>query len=108
MKLLVANGMLTSGSVARLIAIGWFCGVGSLALVVLVLAALVGPLIAGLEHQLQMPSLRQILPLLMLPVVLALQAVMVGAVGAFGVWIYKRYRRLELQFAPGDPRASSL
>ncbi len=108
MELVVANGTLTSASVARLIAVGWFFGFGAIGLVVLIFLALVGPLVAGLSNQLHLPTPSQLLGLVMLPVILALQAVAVGAIGALGVSVYGRYRRIELKAVPTPPNGASL
>jgi hypothetical protein len=96
MKLVVTNGMLTLGSITRLIAVGWFFGLGTICLIVLIFLALGGPIVAGLANEPHLPSFSQILGLLILPIVLALQAVAVGAVGALGVSVYRRYRKIEL------------
>ena len=83
MKLIVENGALSPGSVFKLVAIGWFVGVGALFVLVLIPMLIVGSiaLVSDNAPTVQWPDL---LTIIMIPIVLAGQAIMFGAIGALG------------------------
>jgi hypothetical protein len=108
MKLVLSDGLPTSASLARLIAVGWFCGFSTLALLPLTLFVLVGPIVAAVSDpnwMPRLPTLEHVIALVMFPLILAVQGLMVGAICAFGVWVYRRFRAIDV--GAREPASSS-
>lgn len=100
MKLIIENGALSASSVAKLIAIGWFFGWGALFAVFLI--PMLVFVFISLASSGGLTSVRwtELAILFLFPVVLGLQAIMVGAIGALGYAIFTRYRSLKLEVKP--------
>lgn len=103
MKLIVRNGALTTGSVFRLVMIGWFFGVGTLFVLALIPAVLIDIIVSNDSPGM---ILAHWLPILLVPVVLAGQAFVFGIVAAAGYFVFTRYRPVRLEIA-GEPEAAS-
>lgn len=106
MKLRIKDGQLSYGSTYRLLVTCWICGVGSffMAMLLLVFAVMMivgtgevnGEAIAG-----RGALIAGILPMFVLfPIVIVMHAFMFGGVLLFGMWIYRRFRTVEIVDAP--------
>lgn len=86
MELRTTGGQLKAGAVFRLIATGYIIGAG----------VIFGPLflLATLAMSLQHPRMlvAGLIQLLLLPVILGIQSVVVGAAIVLGLWLYQKRR----------------
>jgi hypothetical protein len=101
LELRTQGGKLKLGGAFKLVATGYFLGALAIflplfALVTVVsLAAGVPPMVNGQEVE-GGGVLVAILPMIMLPVVLAFQAVMFGGLVAMGLWLYHKRRPIRV------------
>ena len=102
MELRAEGGQLKPGAAFKLVATGYFLGAGVIfipmfALVgVISLAAGVPPTMNGQEVEGGVGMLVAILPLIMVPIILAMQAVMLGGLAVFGLWLYTKRRPIRV------------
>ena len=91
MRLEVRDGALTTESVARLAAVSWFGGLIGL-LVFVGIPALVFSSIVRVMNGETLNLTRDLWVLVVLPFIVAGQAVVVALLIGFGYWIVRRYR----------------
>lgn len=102
MELRTKGGLLKPGGAFKLVATGYFLGTGVIFLPLFVLvtvifmAAGVPPLVNGEPVEGSGAVLAAFLPLIMLPVILALQAVMFGGLAVLGLWVYNKRRPIRV------------
>ena len=102
MELRIAGGQLKPGGAFRLVATGYFLGTGVIFLplfalaTVTTLAAGVPPTLNGEPVEGSGGILVAFLPLILVPVVLALQAVMFGGLAVLGLWLYSKRRPIRV------------
>ncbi len=102
MELRTKGGLLKPGGAFKLVATGYFLGAGVIFLPLFVLvtvtfmAAGVPPLVNGEPVEGSGAVLAAFLPLIMLPVILALQAVMFGGLAVLGLWVYNKRRPIRV------------
>lgn len=102
MELRTKNGRLEAGGAFKLVAIGYFLGAGVIfiplfALVAVIsLAAGVPPTVDGQPVGGGGGILFAVLPLILVPVILAMQAVMLGGVAVLGLWLYQKRRPIRV------------
>lgn len=102
MELRTKGGLLKPGGAFKLVATGYFLGAGLIflplfALVTMIfIAAGVPPLVNGEPVEGSGAVLAFFLPLIMLPVVLAMQAVMFGGLAVIGLWLYTKRRPIRV------------
>lgn len=95
MKLKTVDGKLTLGSAYKLFVWGWILGWGAFMLPILfllfVVAALTGQM--GVNGEMvygRGPAIMAMLPMLiMFPIIIVVQAFMVGGLVMFGLWLYR-------------------
>jgi hypothetical protein len=86
----------------KLVATGYFLGAGAIFLplfalvTVLFMAAGVPPLVNGEPVEGSGRFLAALMPMIMLPVILALQAVMFGGLAVLGLWVYCKRRPIRV------------
>ena len=102
MELETTGGQLKAGGAFKLIATGYFLGAAVIFLplfmlvTVISLAAGVPPTVNGEPVEGGGGVLVAILPLIMVPLILALQAVMFGGLAVFGLWLYSKRRPIRV------------
>lgn len=102
MKLRTTGGQLNLGGAFKLVATGYFLGAGVifiplLALVtVITLAAGVPPTLNGEPVEGSGGILVAFLPLIMVPVIFAIQAVMFGGLAVLGLWLYTKRKPIRV------------
>ena len=90
----------STSDVGRLCALGWFFGVGTLFAIVLIPALIVTFVSAASNHELYSFRPASLMALVALPFILAMQAVMVGVIGALGYKICRKYNLIAFQDVP--------
>ena len=101
MELQTENGRLKLGGAFKLVATGYFLGAGVIfvplfALVTVIsLAAGVPPTVNGQEVE-GGGMILAILPLVVVPIILAMQAVMFGGLAVLGLWLYSKRRPIRV------------
>lgn len=101
MELRTENGHLKPGGAFKLMAAGYFLGAAVIFVPLFALVALVS-LAAGVPTTVNGQPVEgggvlvNLLPLLMVPVVLAVQAVMLGGLAVLGLWLYTRRRPIRV------------
>lgn len=102
MELRTTGGLLKLGAAFKLVAVGYFLGaavffIPLFALVtVITLAAGVPPTLNGDPVEGSGGVLVAFIPLIMVPVILAIQAVMLGGVSVAGLWLYSKRRQIRV------------
>lgn len=102
MELRTRNGQLEAGGAFKLVAAGYFLGAAAIfiplfGLVTLIsLAAGVPPTVNGEPVEGGGVVLFALLPLIMVPVILAMQAVMFGGLAVLGLWLYQKRRPIRV------------
>ena len=101
MELQTQNGRLKPGGAFKLLATGYFLGAAVIFLPLFALIAVIaaisigagGPaLLNGEQVQGGAAIFVAILPLVMLPMILAMQALMIGGLAVLGLWLYNKWR----------------
>ncbi|WGM31127.1 hypothetical protein [Brevundimonas sp. NIBR11] len=102
MELRTTGGQLKPGRAFKLVATGYFLGAGVIFLplfalvTVISLAAGVPPTLNGEPVGGNGAILVSILPLIMVPVILAIQAVMFGGLAVLGLWLYSKRKPIPI------------
>lgn len=102
MELRVKNGHLQLAGAFKVIATGYFLGAGLIFAPLFALSSLMSwrtgasPIVNGQEVAWASGGTAAILPILILPVVLALQAVLLGGLVVFGLWLYSKRRPIRV------------
>ncbi len=102
MELRTKGGLLKPGGAFKLVATGYFVGAGVIFLPLFVLITLVSlavgapAMVNGQTVEGGAGFLVSVLPLVMVPVILALQAMMFSALAVLGLWIYSRRRPIRV------------
>lgn len=102
MELRTRGGLLKPGGAFKLVATGYFLGTGVIFLPLFVLvtvifmAAGVPPFVNGEPVEGSGAVFAAFLPLIMLPVILGLQAVMFGGLAVLGLWVYNKRRPIRV------------
>lgn len=98
MELRVLGGQLKLGSAFRLIAIGYGIGAGVISIPIFAIASLLGAMgqFAGAPVSSIAGGVLAFAPLIMLPVILGLQSLMIGGLVVFGLWVYRKWRPLQI------------
>ncbi len=102
MELRTKDGQLKPGGAFKLVATGYFLGAGVIFLplfalvAVITLAAGVPPTVDGQPAEGGGGVLFAVLTLIMVPVVLAMQAVMLGGMAVLGLWLYQMRRPIRI------------
>ncbi len=102
MELRVKDGQLRPGGAFKLMATGYFLGAGVIFLplfalvTVMLLVAGVPPTVNGQAVEGDGSVLFALVPLIMVPVVLAMQAVMLGALAVLGLWLYHKWKPIRI------------
>ena len=101
MELQTQNGRLKPGGAFKLVATGYFLGAGVIFLPLFALISVItvisiaagGPAVLNGEQVQGGPAIFvAILPLVMLPVILAIQALVFGGLAVLGLWLYNKWR----------------
>jgi hypothetical protein len=101
-ELRTEGGQLKPGGAFKLVATGYFLGAGVIfiplfALISVVsLAAGVPPTVNGQQVEGGGGLLIALLPLILVPVILAIQAVMFGGLAVLGLWLYQKRRPIRI------------
>lgn len=102
MELRTTGGQLKLGGAFKLVATGYFLGAGVIFLplfalvTVISLAAGVPPTLNGEPVEGSGAVLVSLLPLILVPVILAVQAVMLGGLAVLGLWLYNKRRPIRV------------
>ena len=102
MELRTTGGQLKPGGAFKLVATGYFLGAGVIfvplfvLVTVISLAAGVPPTVNGVPIEGSGGVFVGILPLIMVPLILALQAVMFGGLAVLGLWLYSKRRAIRV------------
>lgn len=113
MELITEGGRLKSGGVFKLVAVGYFLGATVIILPFFVLIFLLaiatgGPVTVNDQVVEGQNALVAMLPgLFIVPLILAFQAVLLGLLSAFGVWLYQKRRPIRF-VEIGTPRAQDV
>lgn len=102
MELRTTGGVLNPGGAFKLVATGYFLGAGAIfvplfALITVITVAvgvpttLNGEPVEGSGHMLV-----ALLPLIILPAILAMQAVMFGGLAVLGLWLYTKRKQIRV------------
>lgn len=92
MRIIVNDAGISAGSLLKLIAVGWMVGAGIFFIPVFLMAALTGVL--WLHEGL---GFEGIIFVVFLPFAVALQGLVLGAFVLFGLWIYRKFKDIEVQ-----------
>ena len=100
MELRTRDGQLELGGAFKLVAAGYFLGAAAIFIPLFGLVALVS-LAAGVPPTGEPVEggggvLFAVLPLIMVPVILAMQAVMFGGLAVLGLWLYQKRRPIRV------------
>lgn len=102
MELRTRDGQLEVGGAFKLVAAGYFLGAAAIFVPLFGLVALVS-LAAGVPSTVNGEPvaggggvLFAVLPLIMVPVILAMQAVMFGGLAVLGLWLYQKRRPIRV------------
>lgn len=102
MELRTTGGQLKPSGAFKLVATGYFLGAGVIFLplfaliTVISLAAGIPPTLNGEPVEGSGGVLVSILPLIMVPVILALQAIMFGGLAVLGLWLYNKRKPIRI------------
>ena len=102
MELRTTGGRLKPGGAFKLVAMGYFLGAGVIvlplfALVTMIsLASGVPPTLNGEPVEGSGGIVVAILPLMMAPLILAIQAVMLGGLAVLGLWLYGKRKPIRI------------
>lgn len=102
MDLRTVNGQLKPGAAFRLIATGYLFGAGALfiplfAVITIVMVVGGAPMkVNGENVHGSARLLAQLAPVLMVPIILAMQSVMIGGLIVFGLWLYQKRRPIRV------------
>lgn len=102
MQVRTIGGKLNPGGAFKLVATGYFLGAGVIFLplfaifMVITLALGGAPTLNGEPVEGSGGILVAFLPLIMAPVILAIQAVMFGGLAVFGLWLYTKWRPIRI------------
>lgn len=102
MELLTERGRLKLGGAFKLVAVGYFVGAGAIFLplfalvTVITVASGIPPTVNGQQVEGAGALLFSLLPLVMLPVVLAIQAVMFGGLVTLGLLLYQKFNPIRI------------
>lgn len=102
MELRTTGGQLKLGGAFKLVATGYFLGAGVIffplfaLITVITLAVGVPPTLNGEPVEGSAGIFVAFLPLIMVPVILAIQAVMFGGLAVLGLWLYTKRRPIRV------------
>lgn len=101
MELRTKDGQLKPGGAFKLVATGYFLGAGVIFLPLFALVAVISlaagvPTMDGQSAEGSGGVLVAVLTLIMVPVVLAMQAVMLGGMAVLGLWLYQMRRPIRV------------
>jgi len=105
MKIIVRDGKIQAGQIFKLSALGYVLGAGLIFIPVFVLATIftVMAISSGMPAQVNgaqvtggLAMVAGIMPLIVLPFVLAIQSVIFGGLITLGLWLYTRRRSIEV------------
>jgi Flp pilus assembly pilin Flp len=102
MELRTTSGQLDLGGAFRLVATGYFFGAGAIfiPLFALITVVMVAAGVPGTFNDTVVEGggsrFVAVLPLIMMPVILAIQAVMFGGLAVLGLWLYTRWKQIRV------------
>lgn len=92
----IRNGGISVNAIMKLICVGYVLGFGFIVLII-ISVALFGSLVSGDIVQIKQNALAFVL----VPVILVLQAILIGLVSSFGLCLYRLYKPIKVVFEDG-------
>jgi len=92
MKIVIHKEGMKFTQLIKFIGVGYFCGFGVIFFIPILLILFEAPSSSFTGN------LSPIGAVLMIPVILALQAIMLSIAIAFGHWVFKRFTKLEIEY----------